>query len=146
MNRYIDTSALIPYYRPEPLSAACEAVLLSDRSGTDELLLSELTLAEVSSSLARLVRMRVLDREAAIRIEQRLDEHITQGNFRVLPVERRHYADARARLRQGATALRTLDALHLSIVHDCNAELVTADRNLSMAAQHYQMPVVLISQ
>jgi predicted nucleic acid-binding protein len=58
---YLDTSVLVAYYCPEPLSAVAETVILKAR----QLAVSALTEVELVSALARKIRERELSRENA---------------------------------------------------------------------------------
>jgi len=140
--RYFDTSALIPYYRPEPLSDRVQALLLA--SGDDPVCLSFLTETEFASALGRLVRMGELKNEEAAKIQAAFMEDIRRGCYQVLELHREHFHLARDWLCTQKTALRTLDALHLAAAALAEAELVTADEVMAKAARHFSVPALLL--
>lgn len=137
MIRYFDTSALVPYYRPEPLSAACEALLLNSAEGV---LVSDLTGVEFASVLARLVRTGELFDDDARRVHAAFSQDLSNGAF--LPAKLSAGDSQRARdwLLLRTTGLRTLDALHLACAAGAKAELVTADGLMAKAASILAVP------
>lgn len=139
--RYFDTSALIPYYRPEPLSNQVQALLIQAES---PVLISTLTETEFASVMAWLVRMNELDAPDANLIQAAFQEDVHRGCYHVLDLNREHYRLARDWLSGRDTSLRTLDALHLAVVALAGAELVTADKVMAQAANHFSIPVLLL--
>lgn len=130
---YLDTSALLPYYRSEPSSDAVDAFL---RARAGAVVISLLTRTEVASTLARWVRTGELDDPAANRLESAFYEDIGAGRFLVAPVPPERFDRATQWLSSRRTALRTLDALHLACAEADGATLVTLDRAFETAAQH----------
>jgi predicted nucleic acid-binding protein len=128
---YVDTSALVPYYCPEPLSPAVQRFLgqQGDRA------ISDLVEVELLSALARKVRTGELRRADAHRIQEVFRSHLEAGLYLRLPVERRHFAIAREWLATLHTSLATLDALHLAIAADQDCPLVTVDLALARAGR-----------
>ena len=106
---YIDTSLLVPYYCPEPLSQVAERVLRGDPRPT----LSDLVEVEFFSALGRKVREREMSATDASRAGEQFLSHLRTHRYERLPVERRHYDAARGWLARFALPLRALDALHL---------------------------------
>lgn len=131
MNVYLDTSALLPYYRQEAASERVEAFL---RAQDRPVLISRLTELEVASALARWVRTEELQEPQANRVESAFYEDIGAGRFRLLTLTSDHFKRANHWLLARKTALRTLDALHLAIAEANNATLVSLDRALLDAA------------
>lgn len=128
---YLDTSVLVAYYCPEPLSEAAEKMILGDQQPA----VSALTEVELVSALARKVRERELSRENANHVLTEFQSHLNQLLFKRIPVERDDYSVAFNWLAQFAIPLRTLDALHLAVAAQNNLELVTADKQLSQSAR-----------
>lgn len=87
--RYFDTSALIPYYRPEPLSDRVQNLLLE--SGDDPVYLSLLTETEFAPVLGRLTRMEELKDKEAARIQAAFMEDIHRGCYMILELHREHF-------------------------------------------------------
>lgn len=128
---YLDTSALLPYYRNESASVSVQQFL---SSLTVPVILSSLVEVELESALARLVRMDELKEGHACRIEEAFNKDCKAGLFRRITLSDRHFDQARSWLQRRITALRTLDALHLACSHALKAELVTSDRIFANAA------------
>jgi uncharacterized protein len=135
---YLDTSALLPFYREEKASAAMERLLMAQR---EPVLLSRLGELEVASAIARWVRLRELGEAQANQVENTFREDVRAGRFRLLDVEPGDYVRAREWLLARKTPLRVLDALHLACALRHEAELVTADVLMARAAQHFGLRV-----
>ena len=127
---YLDTSILVAYYCPEPLSEAAEKVLRKVNQPS----ISALAEVEFVSALNRKMREKTLDREDAHRILNEFESHLNQSLFRRIPLERDHYTLAYSWLSQFAIPLRTLDALHLAVASKNSLEIITADRGLAQSA------------
>lgn len=135
---YLDTSALLPFYRKEATSAAVERLLIAQRG---PVLLSRLGELEMASALARWVRLRELDEAQASRVENAFRVDLRAGRFRVVELEPGDYTRAGAWLLARKAPLRVLDALHLACAARQEAVLVTADAALARAAQHVGLAV-----
>jgi len=137
---YIDTSVIVAYYCPEPLSEKAEDFLtLHARSA-----LSALTELEMFSALSRKVREGGLPRKNAAQIGTKFMGHLDGRFYEYLPVELRHYRLAREWVGLFTSKLRTLDALHLSITASEGLILVTADHELAGSAKSLSLEVVLL--
>ena len=132
MTVYLDTSALLPYYRSEARSETIEAFL---RERVESVAISDLTLVEVASALARWVRLDELDEAHALAIERALDTDVDAGRFSVEVLTPRHTRLARRWLLGRRVTLRTLDTLHLACAAQLEARLVTLDRALAREAK-----------
>jgi predicted nucleic acid-binding protein len=133
MSYYLDTSALLPYYRAEAHSEAAEAFL---RSRTEPVSISALTRVEVASALARWVRAGEIDERQANRVDAAFHEDLAAGRFRLHAIEPGRYERATHWLLARSTSLRTIDALHLACAEAEGAVLVTLDRQLADAADY----------
>lgn len=131
MIRYIDTSVLVAYYLPEPLSERAERGLR--RGGTPAI--SPLVELEFASVLARKVRARELAPAAARAALEQFRAHQEEGLYRRLEIGAAHYDQARRWIEAFRPPLRTLDALHLSVAAGAGATLLTADVQLARAAR-----------
>jgi predicted nucleic acid-binding protein len=129
---YLDTSALLPYYRPEALSEVIQDLLLAVE---EPALITDLTKVEFASALGRWVRMKELSEADALAVEAALFEDIEAGCYSIQAIDSRHYEQAMGWLLSRKAPLRTLDALHLAIAALKVAELITADAQLAQAAQ-----------
>jgi predicted nucleic acid-binding protein len=88
---YIDTSVLVAYYSPEPLSEKAEAFL----TGHERVAISNLTELELFSALSRKVREDGLDKSDAGKVAARFLSHVDGGFFEYLTVEPQHFRLAR---------------------------------------------------
>ena len=102
---------LVPYYSPEPLSARCEALILSETRPV----ISDLCAVELVSALARKVRRAELDAVDAERIKHRFQSHVGGSYYTLLPLERQHLRLAQDWIGQFKAPLRSLDGLHLAV-------------------------------
>lgn len=142
MKLYLDTSALLPYYRSEARSEAVQRFL----AGRDRpLLVSPLTRVEAASALSRWVRTGELDETQANRVESAFHEDLASHRFRVLAMDAEIYERATHWLLARRTTLRTLDALHLACAESAGAALVTLDDAFAGAAEHLGVATVRIA-
>ena len=72
---YFDTSALLPYYRDEPLSEVVENQL---QTTSANILVSVLTEVEMFSAIARWQRLREINETEALSIQQAFTHHLEQ--------------------------------------------------------------------
>jgi len=127
---YLDTSVLVAYYCPEPLSRAAERVARSVPAPS----ISDLCEVEFASALARKVRQAEVSRLDAERIWRQFISHTEQRLYTRIPLERGHYQMARDWIARFEGALKALDALHLAVAAEQGLVLVSADRGLVSAA------------
>jgi len=128
---YMDTSALLPYYREEATSEPVQDLMLSL---IPPLIVSDLSKVEFASALARWVRMTELSEKQANLIENTFSKDIATGLYLRKPLVGSHYNQAEKWLSARTTSLRTLDALHLACCWQLGATLVTCDSVLHQAA------------
>ncbi|MEK8090793.1 type II toxin-antitoxin system VapC family toxin [Thermithiobacillus plumbiphilus] len=127
---YLDTSALVPYYYPEPLSARVQQILQAQ----SQRVISEAVEVELHSALARKVREHALTPSGAQRIATLFLRHVEDGIFSRLSLRSAHYRLAREWIGRFDLPLRTLDALHLATAAFESLPLVTADEQLARSA------------
>lgn len=142
MNLYADTSVVVAYYAPEPLSEDAERLLRLFPSPA----VSDLVEVELYSALARKVRQGEISGEDADRARSHFSTHLAAGYYERLPLARAHYELARRWLAAPAPPLRTLDALHLAVAAVDQRTLATADRALARAAQSLRVEVLLVEE
>ena len=139
---YLDTSALLPYYREEPASRRVENLLCFLNP---PVLISDLTRVEFVSAVARWVRMEEITEPQANLLENTFLKDLRAGLFVSRPLGSRHYRQAEKWLSGRKTSLRTLDALHLACCLYQEAEMVTCDALLYRAATVLGVPTRLIT-
>ena len=137
---FIDTSALAKLYHTEVGSARMESLVSAPDA---RLIVSQLSLIEIQSVFATKVRAGVIDKATLDQLRGLFFADLARGRFEVVLLARRHFQQAEALVRNHAVerALRTLDALQLSVALDLKrrgaaSQLVASDKNLcAVAAQ-----------
>lgn len=127
---YLDASALVKLFVPEPESDALNEALV----GAEDVIVSDLALTEMASALGRRVREGRLPQADARRL-QRLAEKLAVACRRVELTPPIHRRAERLVLTSRKVPLRALDALHLAAALDADvATVVTFDPRLRAAA------------
>jgi predicted nucleic acid-binding protein len=128
---YVDTSVIVAALVQESHTPRAER-WLAGRS--DELAISDWTLAEFSSALSIKVRSGSLDPEGqSVALETFAT--LTEQSLLLLPVKRAHFRLAAQFADRHALGLRAADALHLAIAADHGASLCTLDKKLAAAGK-----------
>lgn len=130
---YADTSALFKLYFPEPRGDAVNQTLLGRR----DVVISELTVTEMVSALARRRREGVLHADVARKVYRTVLRHIEEGIYRCLELSAQTHREAeRLLLVTEAVPLRAADALHLALAGSVRAKsLLTFDQRMAGAAR-----------
>jgi len=139
---YIDTSVIVAYYYPEPLSEKAEAFLMAHLRPA----ISTLTEVEMFSALSRKIREGELSRKDAAKIVAKFLSHVDGHFYTHLFVEPHHYRLARDWLGLFNTNLKTLDALHLAIAYGEGLTFVTADQGLAESAKVLALDMVMLKK
>ena len=137
---YVDTSVLGAYYCPEPLSGAAETALLKVRDPC----ISPLTEVEFASLISRKRRLKELGARQAAEVLRLFGQHVSEGYYRRLPLGTEHFFRARDLIGSMASALSTLDALHLAVTLSAGIPLLTADRDFARAASRHDASATLV--
>jgi len=138
---YIDTSVLVAYYCPEPLSVAAEKAI----GEADAPTVNPLIEVEFCSALGIKVRTQELGVQAAERLLSQFRLHLEERRYRIVPVEAKEYVLAADWISRFSTPLRTVDALHLASAFSNGLRLLTADRGLARSAERFGVECRLIS-
>jgi len=138
---YIDTSVLVAYYCPEPLSTSAQKTI----RGRGVPAISPLVELEFCSALAIKTRSGQLTKDAAQKLLSVFLMHLAEGQYRSVSIEAREYVVAREWISSFSTPLRAVDALHLSAAFCNELVLVTADKALSAAAEALGVKYELLS-
>ena len=138
---YIDTSVLVAYYCPEPLSAAAQREMRRIEMPA----ISPLSEVEFCSVLALKTRTGETDVDTARQVIASFRTHLDGGMYGVVPVEAGEYALACEWIGAFRTPLRTVDAIHLATAYSNHLVLVTADKDLARSARHFGVKYKLIS-
>lgn len=130
---YLDTSALIKLYLPEPLSEALERAL----RGRRDLVVSDLAVTEMVSAISRRRREGALSSDAAARLHQTVLQHLEEDRYiRAQLTSEVHRSAERFLLSLAAVPLRAADALHLALASAAEAgTMATFDQRLAEAAR-----------
>lgn len=129
---YVDTSALLKAYVPEPDSDA-----FVEWAEAADLCISPLSAVELHCAIQRRHRTGSLDARQRRSAIGAFDREVEAGIYRVLAWPVSGFADTRSALeRCRPIALRSLDALHLAVAlhHRCTG-FATADRVQARAAR-----------
>lgn len=130
---YLDASALVKLYLPEPGSDALDAAL----RGRSDLIVSDLAITEIVSAMARRRREGSLPASAAVRLHRKILSDIQGGIYIKTDLTSEVHRDAeRLLIAVGDdVALRAADSLHLAIACLSGASaIVTYDQRLAEAA------------
>ena len=129
---YLDTSAAIPLFVPEPISEAVEAWLA--QSG-DKLVTSDWLVTEFASALSIKVRRAEINKRQADTAWNNFFA-FTQTGLHVMRVDADLFQTAARLTRNSRSGLRAGDALHLAAALDANVTgIATADANLARNAK-----------
>jgi hypothetical protein len=136
---YFDTSFLAPLFLEEATSAKIEQFM--SRLPVGDLATSHLARVEFSSLLAREVRTGGLDGKDAVKADAQFEASMTES-FVVLLPNVDDYDLAKEFLQKHALGLRTVDALHLAIAKNHNAQAIyTLDKTFLKAGKALGLPV-----
>ncbi len=145
-DRFFDTSAAAKHYRVEVGTAKVDAFLAE--AGARHFL-SDLSVVELHSVLARLVRMGHIAAADFHLVRGRFLADIAGGLWQIVPITTIHFHRAQQLLVKHALAhsLRTLDAIQLAVALNLHAltpfdAFVCADANLCRIAAAEGMTVV----
>jgi predicted nucleic acid-binding protein len=137
---YFDTGALAKWYLNESFSADVERYLMEN----GPVAISDLTMVEMRSLLARRRREKHVDSKLETRVFATFDDDIRRG-FLIRHPMPATVADGAVNLISTLPdiPLRTLDAMHLVIAREIDASiLATADRIMAAGAHEMGMSVV----
>jgi uncharacterized protein len=129
---YVDSSAFVKLYVPEPESQRVDAFL----RGRTGLAISGLVITEVLAAVARRKREGVLRSGVASEIREAVLADAASGSFNVLDLDPDVHREAERLLFAVETVpLRTLDALHVALALSASAtHVVTFDLRMREAA------------
>ncbi len=138
---YLDTSALAKWYLNEENSDKFVQFL----QDVPLAVISDLTATEMRSLLARRRRMHEITPSLEMEIFSTFQMDIDQGHLMLLPFHHRGFEEATHLIGSLQNIpLRTLDALHLTIIkHHHIQTLATADQAMSHAANQLGIQVVM---
>jgi predicted nucleic acid-binding protein len=133
MELFIDTSALVKFYYPEPGSEDVEALLLA----AERVFVSRLSIVEMASALAKKLRSSAIGKDDETRIWNAFQDDLRSGSVKLIHLDEELIARATTLIRDlGAPeGLRTLDALQLaSAMNQRGTLFLSADRRLARIA------------
>ena len=129
---YLDAGALVKLYLPEPDSDALDAAI----RGRSDLMVSDLSITEIVSSISRRRREGILPPSSCVRLHRKILADIESGLYiknDLMPEV--HREAERLLMAIDDVALRAADALHLALAGLSGASaIVTYDLRLAKAA------------
>jgi len=140
---YLDSSAFVKLYVPEAESERVDALLRGRRG----LMLSDLTVTEALSAVARRMREGGLSTNIAVDIREAMLADAASDAFERLDLFSSVHREAERLLFNSATVpLRTLDALHIALALSGSAtHVLTFDRHMQAAAAIVGLQVIDLS-
>jgi len=137
---YLDTSIVVAYYLPEPLSVRAQAIYRAP----NELAISELVELEFLAVLSVLLRTGNLERIEAERVASLFLSHLGGGWYTRIHLHVGHYLAARGFIARFDLPLKSPDALHLAVSAGERLPLITADQQLARNAESLGLEVELV--
>jgi predicted nucleic acid-binding protein len=139
---YFDTSFVVPLILPESTSRRIEVFMTSRHE--EPLAISHWTRVELTSVLAREVRMRKLDAPGARAAESEFDDMITES-FHLYSPSHGDFELARKYMQHYETGLRAGDAFHLAIASNNRVNAIySLDNRVLMAGRQLGLPVMTL--
>ncbi len=134
---YLDTSAVVPLYVSEIWSEPANRHVRS----LGKKVISSLVVSEFSAALSGKVKRGLLSKGDGLAARRLFEKHLRDGFFEFVSVEPFHFKRAAALVWETDVLLRTLDALHVAISEAIDAEILSADDRLILAAREIGLRV-----
>lgn len=131
MSIYPDVNVLVALFVVDPLNDQAEKTI---RELRDDLIVSNLSIAEFSAVIARRVRMRDLSGAEARTVFSQFDAWCADY-AQTMEMEAGDVTAATVWMRRLDLPLRTPDALHIAIVQRTGSRLLTFDRAMARVAR-----------
>ncbi len=125
---YLDASVIVPLFLPEPRSDKAEEYIMNG-----DFVVSNLAVAEFSSALSLAVRVKRLPQAAAHAVIAAFDDWMATYALHI-ETQSEDFIEATKLVRRFDLALRTPDALHISVAARLGARLATFDAEMAVAA------------
>ncbi|MPZ14821.1 MAG: PIN domain-containing protein [Chloroflexi bacterium] len=138
---YLDTSVVVAYYLPEPLSARAQEFYAAQTSPA----VSELVELEFLAALSQRMRVGDLLRVQAEQVASLFLTHLDGGWYTRIHLHAGHFRSARDFVERFDVPLKSPDALHLAAAAAEGLQLVTADQQLARNAAILGLAVQLIT-
>lgn len=137
---YADTSIVVAYYLPEPLSERVQRTFVEE----DEVFISELVEVEFASAVSMRLRLGEIAPGEARRVADLFAAHADGGLYATARLSAIHYRTARDYIGSFDSPLESLDALQLAVAGERDLELLTADRQLARNAELFGVKAKLM--
>lgn len=138
---FVDTSALVKFYYPEPDSDRIETLLLR----AERIYMTNLTVVEMASALSKKVRMGDIKKEQETVVWNTFLDDLQTEQVEVVILNDRDYLKAADLIRElgGRYGIKTLDSLQLSAAHGLHhAEFLCSDKTLTKTAVKIGLKVI----
>lgn len=133
---YFDASALAAILFSEP---GGQSVVDHTMASQADIVVSDIVVAEVSSAISKLVRMRLRTADQGDRLLATLDDWVAAAGLSV-DVQAFDVRETVLLVRQFDLKLRAPDALHIAICRRLDARPITLDIHLAAAARSLGLP------
>lgn len=130
---FVDTSALVKFYYPEPDSDRIETQLLR----AERIYITNLTVVEMASALSKKVRMGDIKKEQETVLWNTFLDDLQTGQVEMVVLNDRDYFKAADLIRElgGKHGIKTLDSLQLAAAHSLDhAQFLCSDKILAKVA------------
>lgn len=139
---YLDTSVVVAYYVPEPLSAQVQAIYGTLSTPA----ISELVELEFFAALSLKLRVGDLERAHVEQVARLFLRHVEGGWYTAVHLQASHYRRARDFIARFDLPLKAPDALHLAVAAAEGQQLITADQQLARNAEALGLEAELVRQ
>lgn len=140
--RYYDTSVILSLYLTQPITPRVVSEVTKDQP---YIVISDWTLVEIKSALAKSIRVKQLDLTHAEIIWERFYQDVSRGYYTLLSSSKSIMTKAHDCLDLNST-LRAGDALHIAMaLEHGRLSMVTADVEQAKAAKSQGLKVSLLS-
>lgn len=137
---YLDTSVVVAYYVPEPLSTRVQAIYDALTAPA----ISELVELEFFAAVSLRLRVGDLERAQVEQIVRLFLRHLQGGWYTRVQLHAGHYRRAQGFIARFELPLKAPDALHLAVSAAEGQQIITADRQLARNAEALELEVELV--
>jgi hypothetical protein len=135
---YLDVNAIVPLFLVDSLNERADRIV---RGLHDDLIISDFSVAEFSSVVARRVRTRDLRPAEARTAFSNFDTWCAR-HTQIIEIKRTDTMGATSLIRRLDLSVRTPDAIHIALVQRIGSDLLTFDKAMATVARTLGVPVI----